>query len=109
LKKESVHLQEYSFKDADLNEEEYDILSKHFKDYVDIIELGNGKYRIKSKQYIGNITIPSHIIHIEPKIEQLNFFSMLYYAEDPFKHQDFKYQKQREPTILDLIIKMYTG
>jgi 5-methylcytosine-specific restriction enzyme subunit McrC len=103
LKRKSIYLQEYDSEDADLNEEEYDILSKHFKDFVDIIELGNGKYRIKSKQYIGNIIIPSHIIHIEPKIEKLNFPSMLYYAEEPFKQQDFKYLKQY--TILELIIK----
>ncbi len=50
LKKESINLQEYSFKDADLNDEEYDILSEHFKDYIDVIQLGNGKYRVKAKE-----------------------------------------------------------
>jgi len=79
LKKESINLQEYSFKDADLNDEEYDILSEHFKDYIDVIQLGNGKYRVKAKEYVGNITIPC-----------LNFPRMLAYASDlePFRKED---------------------
>ncbi|HYT45519.1 MAG TPA: hypothetical protein VEP90_24550, partial [Methylomirabilota bacterium] len=49
----------------------------NFFDYW--IQLGNGKYRVKAKEYVGNITIPC-----------LNFPRMLAYASDlePFRKED---------------------
>jgi 5-methylcytosine-specific restriction enzyme subunit McrC len=102
-----ITFEEYSHRDEEITSEEYDILSEQFKKYIEIIEIGNGKYRIKTTQYIGNIVLPEHIIIINPKIKNLNFSYMLSYVYDldPFQKEDFEYLREKEKTIFEQIIR----
>lgn len=102
-----IPLHEYEGIDEEVSREEFDILKEHFENYIDIIEIGNGKYRIKATQYIGNIILPQHIIIIDPKIKDLNFSYMLSYVYDldPFRKEDFEYLREKEKTIFEQIIR----
>jgi 5-methylcytosine-specific restriction enzyme subunit McrC len=102
-----IPLQEYDEIDTCLTDEEYSILSSRFKNEIGVIELGNSRYRIKAKQYVGNIIIPHHKITINPKIDKLNYLYMLPYAYDLefFKKDDFEYLKHAENFIFDLLVR----
>jgi 5-methylcytosine-specific restriction enzyme subunit McrC len=107
LKRQRIELQEYSSRDVTLPEEEFSILSEQFKEYIDLIELGNQRFRIKAKQYVGNIIIPSYSIMIYPKIVKLNFPYMISVAYDlePFREEDFEYFVQKENTVFGLLVR----
>jgi 5-methylcytosine-specific restriction enzyme subunit McrC len=56
---------------------------------IEIIPLGNDKFKLRAKSYVGSIKIPnSHIIQITPKIKVANFFKLLAYSEN-FSDIDF--------------------
>lgn len=107
MNRRSIVLQEYDSEDVILSEEEYTILTTRFKERIDIVERGNRRFRVRAKQYVGNIIIPSYSISIYPKIEKLNFPYMMSVAYDlePFRNEDFKYMTQRENPIFVLLVR----
>lgn len=82
LKKETVYLEENDEKEVSLNNREYLILKRDFKSRIETLEIREGRYKLRSNHYVGNVVLPEHIILIGPKIPRLNFFLMLIYAND---------------------------
>lgn len=82
-------------------------MSTEYKNQIDLIELGNGKCRIKTTQYVGTIVLPNHVIVINPKVQYLNFAYMLSYVHDldPFQVEDFQYLEEKEETIFEYLVK----
>ncbi len=107
--KKQVTLKEYEQIDEELSSKEFDILSDQYKNQIDLIELGNDKYRIKASQYVGIIVLPNHIIIINPKIQYVNFAYMLSYVHklDPFRAEDFQYLKEKEETIFEYLAENF--
>ena len=52
--KNQIVLKEYDQIDEELSSKEFDILSNEYKNQIDLIELGNGKCRVKATQYRNN-------------------------------------------------------
>jgi 5-methylcytosine-specific restriction enzyme subunit McrC len=69
--------------------------------------VGRGRYVLRSRQYVGNIVLPSHTIIIRPKIPNLNFFLMLAYAYElmELREDEFLYPKDRE--IFDVVLGVF--
>jgi len=118
LGKRILDLQEHgSPANISLTSQEYEILSNHFGKCLEIILDGtqsgidNCAYKIKAKDYIGNISLPSLTLRINPKIKDLNFNYMVPLAYDltkTFKESDFEYSLVRENTLFESLVKKLT-
>jgi len=77
---------------------------------IEIIPLGNDKFKLRAKSYVGSIKIPnSHIIQITPKIKAANFFKLLGYSEN-FSDIDFFKElgnAEEGDDLLDWIAKLF--
>lgn len=100
-----------------LTSQEYGILSNHFGKSLEITldstqsSIDNCAYKIKAKDYIGNISLPSLTLRINPKIRELNFNYMIPLAYDltkTFKENDFGYSLERENTLFESLVKKLT-
>lgn len=90
-----------------ITEEEYTILSNSFNKYVETINIGNGKCRIKAREFVGNIDLPQHVILINSKFNRLNLGYMLseVYEIDPFRKEDLLYEKEGEELIFEQLTR----
>ena len=74
--KSPIHLEE----SEKFSIEEIEILEKEFSKCVKVLINYVGKQSIQTKEYVGYIILPNHIISIAPKIPQISFINMLKYA-----------------------------
>jgi 5-methylcytosine-specific restriction enzyme subunit McrC len=101
-------LEEFRFRDINLSMDEVKILKNRFSKNVDVLQINQDTYRISARQYVGNIVLPDHILIIKPKIENLNFFRMLfstYNLEPKFENEKFAYPKEK--AIFELIVDRF--
>ena len=106
--KTPIVLSEYDNKIiGDMTEEEYDILRNSFNTCLETTYIGEGKYKIKAKEYVGNIILPQHVILINPKFNHLNLGYMLseVYEIDPFGKEDLLYQKEKQEIIFEQLTR----
>ena len=102
-----IQLDEYDQREVSLAREEYQVLKEKFKSRIEIAEARDGKYLLRSRQYVGNIVLPKHTIVIRPKIPNLNFFMMLTrtYELVELDEEEFLYPKDRE--IFELVLTVF--
>lgn len=106
--KEQILFKEYETKEIELSDEEFQILKKDFSSRINIIQIGPKKYLVTAQQYVGNIVLPNHIFIIRPKIENLNFFRMLFFSYNlipDFRPEELEYAKEQE--IFELIVAKF--
>ncbi len=79
---------EYGYTDEiELDEKDREFLQREVNkgknnSRIEIVTLGNGKFKLHATQFVGTVKIPSYTITVKPKIGNLNFFKMLVYSED---------------------------
>jgi 5-methylcytosine-specific restriction enzyme subunit McrC len=105
-----IVLSEYDNKIVgDMTEEEYDILRKSFNTCLETTYIGEGKYNVKAKEYVGNIVLPQHVILINPKFKWLNLGYMLsevYEIDpDPFGKEDLLYEEEKQEIIFEQLTR----
>jgi len=100
-------LDEHEQEEVSLTCREYQILKEKFGSRVGITEIQNGRYLLRSRQFVGNIVLPEHTIIIRPKIPNLNFFMMLMrtYELIELKEEEFLYPQDRE--IFELVLSVF--
>lgn len=106
--REHILFKEYEPKEIKLSDEEFNILKKDFSNRINVIQIGQGNYLVTAQQYVGNIVLPKHVFIITPKIENLNFFRMLFSSYNlipEFKHKELEYAKEQE--IFELIVTKF--
>ena len=65
-----------------LTDDEIKICKDEFSSYLKLEYSKDGEHFVMATHYAGILVLPNHIIKIDPKIKNANFFGMLKYALD---------------------------
>jgi 5-methylcytosine-specific restriction enzyme subunit McrC len=108
MKKEIIYLGENDEKEVSLNNRECLILKRDFKSRIEISEIRESRYRLRSNHYVGNVVLPEHIILIRPKIPRLNFFLMLIYANDLMElYDNLSMYPEEDIEIFEILVTVF--
>jgi 5-methylcytosine-specific restriction enzyme subunit McrC len=81
IQRETINVVEYDeSRETIFTETELQILRTEFKGRIEVAPTFTGYHVIKSREYVGTVVLPNHIIRIKPKIFDANFIYMIRYA-----------------------------
>jgi 5-methylcytosine-specific restriction enzyme subunit McrC len=107
MPEKAPELEEYETKVMMLSSIEHELLVRNFSKYVTVTRVGKREYKIRAKQYVGDIVLGKRLISIKPKISTLNFYYMLNKTYDlkPFMEQSTQYVKER--SVFEIILEQF--